>query len=83
MQQDSYVENTILADCNRDCNCPTKTWDPVCGDNGVSYMSACLAGCETSVGAGINMVTHSIGLFYRTSVLCIALELSNVNWVHI
>ncbi|XP_045637421.1 solute carrier organic anion transporter family member 1A2 isoform X4 [Ursus americanus] len=56
MQQDSYVENTILADCNRDCNCPTKTWDPVCGDNGVSYMSACLAGCETSVGAGINMV---------------------------
>lgn len=63
MQQDSYVENTILADCNRDCNCPTKTWDPVCGDNGVSYMSACLAGCETSVGAGINMVTHSIGLF--------------------
>ncbi|GAB5573594.1 solute carrier organic anion transporter family member 1A2 isoform X4 [Prionailurus iriomotensis] len=56
MQQDLYMENTILADCNRDCNCPTKTWDPVCGNNGVSYMSACLAGCETSVGAGINMV---------------------------
>ncbi|XP_045869571.1 solute carrier organic anion transporter family member 1A2 isoform X5 [Meles meles] len=56
MQQDLYVGNTILADCNRDCNCPTKTWDPVCGNNGVSYMSACLAGCETSVGAGINMV---------------------------
>ncbi|EFB15116.1 hypothetical protein PANDA_016291, partial [Ailuropoda melanoleuca] len=55
-QQDLYVENTTLADCNRDCNCPTKTWDPVCGDNGVSYMSACLAGCETSVGTGINMV---------------------------
>ncbi|KAF3816284.1 hypothetical protein GH733_014457 [Mirounga leonina] len=56
MQQDLYVGNTILADCNRDCNCPTKTWDPVCGNNGVSYMSACLAGCETSVGTGINMV---------------------------
>ncbi|XP_044917429.1 solute carrier organic anion transporter family member 1A2 isoform X5 [Felis catus] len=56
MQQDLYMENAILADCNRDCNCPTKTWDPVCGNNGVSYMSACLAGCETSVGAGINMV---------------------------
>uniref|UniRef100_A0A673TFS5 Solute carrier organic anion transporter family member n=1 Tax=Suricata suricatta TaxID=37032 RepID=A0A673TFS5_SURSU len=56
MQQDLYMGNAILADCNRDCNCPTKTWDPVCGNNGVSYMSACLAGCETSVGAGINMV---------------------------
>ncbi|XP_077627296.1 solute carrier organic anion transporter family member 1A2 isoform X3 [Crocuta crocuta] len=55
-QQDLYMGNAILADCNRDCNCPTKTWDPVCGNNGVSYMSACLAGCETSTGAGINMV---------------------------
>ncbi|XP_041592207.1 solute carrier organic anion transporter family member 1A2 isoform X2 [Vulpes lagopus] len=56
IQQDLYVENTILADCNKDCNCPIKMWDPVCGNNGVSYMSACLAGCETSVGTGINMV---------------------------
>ncbi|XP_039079530.1 solute carrier organic anion transporter family member 1A2 isoform X5 [Hyaena hyaena] len=55
-QQDLYMGNAILADCNRDCNCPTKTWDPVCGNNGVSYMSACLAGCETSTGAGRNMV---------------------------
>lgn len=62
------MENAILADCNRDCNCPTKTWDPVCGNNGVSYMSACLAGCETSVGAGINMVTHSVGFLFPTKL---------------
>uniref|UniRef100_A0A8C5ULC1 Solute carrier organic anion transporter family member n=1 Tax=Microcebus murinus TaxID=30608 RepID=A0A8C5ULC1_MICMU len=56
--KDLYVGNSILAACNMDCNCPTKTWDPVCGNNGLSYMSACLAGCETSVGTGINMEIH-------------------------
>ncbi|XP_032143649.1 solute carrier organic anion transporter family member 1A2 isoform X2 [Sapajus apella] len=56
IQQDLYVENNIFANCNADCNCPTKIWDPVCGNNGLSYLSACLAGCETSLGAGINMV---------------------------
>ncbi|PNJ86790.1 SLCO1A2 isoform 3 [Pongo abelii] len=54
--QDLYVENNIFADCNVDCNCPSKIWDPVCGNNGLSYLSACLAGCETSIGMGINMV---------------------------
>lgn len=56
MSQDLLVGNTILDDCNMNCNCPTKTWDPVCGSNGLSYMSACLAGCETFVGTGLNMV---------------------------
>ncbi|XP_010987134.1 solute carrier organic anion transporter family member 1A2 [Camelus dromedarius] len=55
MQQDFHMGN-ILADCNMNCNCPTKIWDPVCGNNGLSYMSACLAGCETSSGTGINMM---------------------------
>ncbi|KAI5158776.1 solute carrier organic anion transporter family member 1A2 [Manis pentadactyla] len=55
-QQDLHAENAILADCNMDCNCPTNIWDPVCGNNGLSYMSACLAGCDSSVGLGINMV---------------------------
>ncbi|KAK2490580.1 hypothetical protein MC885_017513 [Smutsia gigantea] len=56
MPQDLHAENAILADCNMDCNCPTNIWDPVCGNNGLSYMSACLAGCDSSVGLGINMV---------------------------
>ncbi|KAK7795560.1 hypothetical protein U0070_015579, partial [Myodes glareolus] len=54
IQQPLYVEKKILANCNTRCNCLTKTWDPVCGDNGIAYMSACLAGCEKSVGTGIN-----------------------------
>ncbi|XP_011810379.1 PREDICTED: solute carrier organic anion transporter family member 1A2 isoform X1 [Colobus angolensis palliatus] len=54
--QDLYMGNNIFANCNVDCNCPSKIWDPVCGNNGLSYLSACLAGCETSIGMGINMV---------------------------
>ncbi|XP_037701010.1 solute carrier organic anion transporter family member 1A2 [Choloepus didactylus] len=56
MQHNFSMGNTVFADCNMDCNCPNKIWDPVCGDNGLSYMSACLAGCKTSTGTGINMV---------------------------
>uniref|UniRef100_A0A8L2QJT4 Solute carrier organic anion transporter family member n=1 Tax=Rattus norvegicus TaxID=10116 RepID=A0A8L2QJT4_RAT len=56
VQHQLYVENKVLADCNTRCNCSTNTWDPVCGDNGLAYMSACLAGCEKSVGTGTNMV---------------------------
>ncbi|XP_028613421.1 solute carrier organic anion transporter family member 1A4-like [Grammomys surdaster] len=56
VQHSLYVENNVLDGCNTRCSCLTNTWDPVCGDNGLSYMSACLAGCEKSVGTGINMV---------------------------
>ncbi|XP_052031164.1 solute carrier organic anion transporter family member 1A5 isoform X3 [Apodemus sylvaticus] len=57
IQHPLHVENKVLADCNTRCGCLTHTWDPVCGDNGLSYMSACLAGCEKSVGTGTHMVT--------------------------
>lgn len=56
VQHQLHVENKVLADCNTRCSCSTNTWDPVCGDNGLAYMSACLAGCEKSVGTGTNMV---------------------------
>ncbi|XP_065598600.1 solute carrier organic anion transporter family member 1C1-like [Cyrtonyx montezumae] len=54
-----YHENAIFSDCNSDCKCSTDVWDPVCGDNGITYISACLAGCTASVGQGKNMVFHN------------------------
>ncbi|XP_072509653.1 solute carrier organic anion transporter family member 1A2 [Notamacropus eugenii] len=55
LQQNVYMERNVLSDCNIDCHCRDKIWDPVCGDNNLSYMSACLAGCEAYFGTGVNM----------------------------
>ncbi|XP_051011494.1 solute carrier organic anion transporter family member 1A5-like [Acomys russatus] len=66
VQQPPYVENKVLADCNTGCSCLTKTWDPVCGDNGIAYMSACLAGCEKSAGTGINMVFQNCSCIHSS-----------------
>uniref|UniRef100_A0A8C5JML6 Solute carrier organic anion transporter family member 1A2 n=1 Tax=Junco hyemalis TaxID=40217 RepID=A0A8C5JML6_JUNHY len=52
----SYAENTLLAGCNMDCDCPLKIWDPVCGSNGITYVSPCLAGCKSSRGTGRSLV---------------------------
>ncbi|CAH2278559.1 solute carrier organic anion transporter family member 1A2 [Pelobates cultripes] len=54
-EQISYLDN-LTADCNAHCDCPTDIWDPVCGDNGLSYISACLAGCDSATGSGQNTV---------------------------
>ncbi|NXJ10605.1 SO1A2 protein, partial [Odontophorus gujanensis] len=56
IDQLSYSENTLLADCNRDCDCTIKVWDPVCANNGITYVSSCLAGCKASTGTGISVV---------------------------
>ncbi|XP_008940212.1 PREDICTED: solute carrier organic anion transporter family member 1C1-like [Merops nubicus] len=54
-----YHENAIFSECNSDCKCASNAWEPVCGDNGLTYVSACLAGCTTSVGHGKNTVFHN------------------------
>ncbi|XP_013930982.1 PREDICTED: solute carrier organic anion transporter family member 1A2 isoform X2 [Thamnophis sirtalis] len=56
IEEVSYTDAYLYADCNRHCNCSTKTWDPVCGENGMTYVSSCLAGCGVSNGTGKNTV---------------------------
>ncbi|XP_040201386.1 solute carrier organic anion transporter family member 1A2-like [Rana temporaria] len=58
IESTSYSDN-LTADCNLNCNCPTDVWDPVCGDNGVAFVSACLAGCSSSSGSGQGVVFHN------------------------
>ncbi|NXX10647.1 SO1B1 protein, partial [Podargus strigoides] len=55
----SSPKNNLMASCNADCGCKLDQWDPVCGDNGITYMSACFAGCKSSTGTGKNMVFHN------------------------
>ncbi|XP_051640422.1 solute carrier organic anion transporter family member 1B3-like [Manacus candei] len=54
-----FDENAVFSDCNSHCKCDSNVWDPVCGANGITYVSACLAGCESSVGHGKNTVFHN------------------------
>nr|XP_028602932.1 solute carrier organic anion transporter family member 1C1-like [Podarcis muralis]XP_028602933.1 solute carrier organic anion transporter family member 1C1-like [Podarcis muralis]XP_028602934.1 solute carrier organic anion transporter family member 1C1-like [Podarcis muralis] len=59
IKEPSFSKEVSLAACNSDCSCDASHWDPVCGSNGVTYMSACLAGCKASVGSGKDMVFHN------------------------
>uniref|UniRef100_A0A8C6WVZ3 Solute carrier organic anion transporter family member n=1 Tax=Neogobius melanostomus TaxID=47308 RepID=A0A8C6WVZ3_9GOBI len=49
-------ERSLYADCNSGCSCSRREWDPVCGRNGITYVSPCLAGCTATSGAGKNTV---------------------------
>ncbi|XP_040197615.1 solute carrier organic anion transporter family member 1C1-like [Rana temporaria] len=56
---DIFGERSLFSSCNSECHCSSSWWDPVCGENKVTYMSACLAGCKSSSGAGKAVVYHN------------------------
>ncbi|KFP27642.1 Solute carrier organic anion transporter family member 1C1 [Colius striatus] len=49
-------EEALFSECNSGCSCSKNDWDPICGENGVTYISACLAGCQASNGTGKNTI---------------------------
>ncbi|XP_035406766.1 solute carrier organic anion transporter family member 1C1 isoform X2 [Cygnus atratus] len=55
-KQTSGYEQGLFSNCNSDCMCSQNDWDPICGENGITYVSACLAGCQASNGSGKNTV---------------------------
>lgn len=52
--------------CMSHCNCYTSSVSPVCGSNGVTYLSSCFAGCTRAIGTGLpppprsQVITHLI-----------------------
>ncbi|KAM6961214.1 solute carrier organic anion transporter family member 1C1-like [Aplochiton taeniatus] len=52
----SYQERALFSECNAGCACSGQGWDPVCGEDGLTYVSPCLAGCTTSTGSGKSTV---------------------------
>ncbi|XP_048123824.1 solute carrier organic anion transporter family member 1C1 isoform X2 [Alosa alosa] len=55
----SFDDHTLFSECNRKCSCASDEWDPVCSQNGITYMSPCLAGCTGSTGHGKHTVFHN------------------------
>ncbi|KAA8590132.1 hypothetical protein FQN60_014066, partial [Etheostoma spectabile] len=58
------------AQCISRCNCFTSSISPVCGSNGVTYLSACFAGCT---GTGNPRTTSSISQ-NLTGCACVSSE---------
>lgn len=52
----SIERSSLFVSCNAHCQCSETEWDPVCGENGLTYVSACLAGCRMSRGSRVDMV---------------------------
>ncbi|XP_034298505.1 solute carrier organic anion transporter family member 1B3-like [Pantherophis guttatus] len=50
---------SLSSACNANCTCSTTQWDPVCGDNGLTYVSACFAGCKNITGLKKETVFHN------------------------
>uniref|UniRef100_A0A8C0K5T0 Solute carrier organic anion transporter family member n=1 Tax=Canis lupus dingo TaxID=286419 RepID=A0A8C0K5T0_CANLU len=55
----SYHERALFSDCNSRCKCSETKWEPVCGENGITYASACLAGCQTSIRSGKTLIFYN------------------------
>uniref|UniRef100_A0A2K6GHL6 Solute carrier organic anion transporter family member n=1 Tax=Propithecus coquereli TaxID=379532 RepID=A0A2K6GHL6_PROCO len=43
--------------CNNDCECQTDSFTPVCGADGITYLSACFAGCNSTNLTGCACLT--------------------------
>ncbi|KFQ65732.1 Solute carrier organic anion transporter family member 2B1, partial [Phaethon lepturus] len=46
-------------ECNLQCNCPEKAYNPICGSNAIEYISPCSAGCRVvNISADSNAVLN-------------------------
>ncbi|XP_062373516.1 solute carrier organic anion transporter family member 1C1-like [Sardina pilchardus] len=64
----SAVDSGVVSSCNTACGCQLTQWDPVCGQDGVTYVSPCLAGCNASLGTGMNTTFHGCSCVHSSGL---------------
>ncbi|XP_007908012.1 solute carrier organic anion transporter family member 2A1 [Callorhinchus milii] len=66
----NYMNSTSTSDlkapCNAHCSCFNYTYNPVCGSDGIEYISPCHAGCSESV---FNSSTRRISTYNNCSCI--------------
>lgn len=66
------------APCMSHCNCYTSSVSPVCGSNGVTYLSSCFAGCTRAISTGLQPPLSQVirHLIYAIGCLFVCLFVS-------
>ncbi|KGL98070.1 Solute carrier organic anion transporter family member 2B1, partial [Charadrius vociferus] len=54
-------------ECNLQCNCPEKAYNPICGSNAIEYISPCSAGCRV-----VNINADNNSVLNYTNCSCIS-----------
>ncbi|NWU86804.1 SO2B1 protein, partial [Onychorhynchus coronatus] len=54
-------------ECNLQCNCPEKAYNPICGSNSIEYISPCSAGCRA-----VNIQKDTNSVLNYTNCSCIS-----------
>ncbi|NXC18112.1 SO2B1 protein, partial [Corythaeola cristata] len=54
-------------ECNLQCNCPEKAYNPICGSDAIEYISPCSAGCRV-----VNLSADDNSVLNYTNCSCIS-----------
>ncbi|XP_053178448.1 solute carrier organic anion transporter family member 2A1 [Scomber japonicus] len=60
-------DNSQASKCYSNCSCPQSAFNPVCGSNGIEYISPCHAGCTSFIKDSNN--THRVKLYTNCSCI--------------